>query len=140
MSLKVWVAAKLVQLAEWAAWKAWNYARKRALSRESWFPEEAKDARGEDTPDQRRIKGEEARHVLENRHFVAAWNALNAHLEAQTLGCDPDDKDKAARVVIAKQLLHALRREFIRKLDDGYMAEVELDELQRRRRPVRIVR
>ena len=130
----------LRRFSQWLAWTAWAYARKRALGREKWLPAEAKDARDDATPDQRRIRANEARQVLENRHFLAAWDALAAMLEAQALACDPDNQDKAARIVVSKQLLHGLRREFERKLQDGYMAEAELDELQRRNRPVRMVR
>jgi hypothetical protein len=91
-----WLKVKWTGFSEWAAWSAWNYSRKRAIRRQKWLPEDAKDAKRDDTPDQRRING--------------------------------------------KQLLHGLRREFLRKLDDGYMAEVELVELERQRRPLRMTR
>lgn len=138
--LTAYMARKWVAFTEWAAWAAWNHARKRAIARAKWVPQEAKDASQDSTPDQRRIRANEARQVLENRHFTGAWDALNAALEAQILGCNPDDKDKTARLVVSKQLLHGLKREFERKLSDGYMAEAELDEIERRRRPVRMVR
>ncbi len=124
-------------LTEWAAWSAWNYARRRTIRRARWIPGEAQDAIREDTPDARRITANEARQVLENRHFVAAWNALDRSLEGEMLSFNvhqPGGPETAARMVIARQLLHGLRREFARKLTDGYMAEVELDEIARANR------
>jgi hypothetical protein len=130
-------------LCAWFCWNAWNYARKRAIRREHWLPGEAKDAQDDGTPDQRRIRANEARQMLENRHFVAAWDSLAAGLEASALGCvtyTDEGQRTAARIVAAKQILHGLRREFVRKLDDGYMAEVELDEIARKRRLLRFER
>jgi hypothetical protein len=124
-------------LSAWFCWNAWNYARKRALARKEWHPHEAKDAAGDATPDQRRIRANEARQMLENAHFRDAWDALASGLEARALSCDTytdEGQRQAARIVAAKQILHGLRREFVRKLDDGYMAEVELDEIARKRR------
>jgi hypothetical protein len=141
--IAAWFAANWLKLAEWTAYKAWSYAKKRAVGRAMWAPGEAQDARNEQTPDQRRIAANEARQVMDNRHFKTAWESLNAALEAQILGCDTNTDEgqrKAARIVASKQLLHGLRREFMRKLDDGYMAEAELDEIERRNRPVRMVR
>ena len=135
--------AKLTTLWERICWSAWNYARKRAISRAQWVPAEAQDASSDATPDQRRIRANEARQVLENRHFIAAWDALNATIEAKALSCDTltdEGKRQAAGIVSAKQLLHGLRREFERKLDDGYMAEAELDEIARRRQRLRFQR
>jgi hypothetical protein len=127
----------------WFCWSAWNYARRRAIRREQWLPGEAKDAIGDDTPDQRRIRANEARQVLENRHFVAAWDALASGLEASALSCNVYTEEggrQASQILTAKQLLHSLRREFVRKLDDGYMAELELDEIVRKRRLQRFER
>jgi hypothetical protein len=127
----------------WFCWRSWNYARQRAIRMEHWLPGEAKDAIGDDTPDQRRIRANEARQVLENRHFVAAWDAISSGLESRALACDTYSdagQREAARILAAKQLLHGLRREFVRKLDDGYMAELELDELARKRKLLRFER
>jgi hypothetical protein len=124
-------------------WNAWNYARNRAVRNAHWLPGEAKEAESDDSPELRRIKAHEARNVLENKHFREAWDALNAGLEARALSCDVyGDKGQAeaARILAAKQLLHGLRREFLRKMDDGYMAEIELDELARKRRLQRFER
>jgi hypothetical protein len=124
-------------LSEWFCWSAWNYARKRAIARAQWHPQEAQEARGDESPEHRRIRANEARQMLDNRHFRDAWDALDKGLEAKALSCDTysaDGQRQAAQILAAKQLLHGLRREFVRKLDDGYMAEIELDEIARRKR------
>jgi DNA-binding Xre family transcriptional regulator len=124
----------LKALTEWFCWNAWNYARKRAISREQWHPKEAEQARGDITPDQARVIGNEARQVLESPHFLNAWDAVNAELDQVMLHCDPDNKDKAQRIAISKQLLHSIRQQFLRKMNDGYMAEVTLNEIERTKR------
>lgn len=137
------IAQKWLQFTQWAAYAAWNHARKRAIRRERWLPQDAADAQRDQTPDQRRIHANEAGQVLQNKHFRGAWDALNEHLEAQVLGCNTNTKEgreQAANVVATKQLLHGLRREFLRKLDDGYMAEVELEEIHKRARLLRFRR
>jgi hypothetical protein len=138
--MKAWVSAKWAQFTQWAAWSAWNYARKREIARRKWIPKQLPELPADWNADQRRIRGNEARQVLENRHFMEAWEALHEYLEAQAASCDPDSMEKAHRIVISKQLLIGLRREFVRKTEDGYMAEVELDELNKRRRVVRFKR
>jgi hypothetical protein len=85
------------------------------------------------SPEQRRARANEAKQLLENAHFRDAFAAVHEYLEAQAHSCDPDNKDKAQRIIIAKQLLQAVRREVIRKVDDGYMAEVQLAEIERKR-------
>lgn len=94
----------------------------------------------EQTPEQRRTVANEARQLLDNRHFQEAFAAVDAYLEAQAIACDPDNKDKAARIIISKQLLQAVRREVIRKMEDGYMAEVQIAEIERKRGLLRFVR
>jgi hypothetical protein len=84
------------------------------------------------TPEQRRIIGNEARQLLENVHFREAFEAVESHLVDQAKSCDPDNKDKAQRVVIAMQIMEGIKREIIRKVEDGHVAEVEIAELERR--------
>jgi hypothetical protein len=92
------------------------------------------------SPQERRVVGEEAKQLLRNPHFVEAWDAVAGYLDQVALSCDPDNKDKAQRIVISRQLLQAVRQEFIRKVEDGEMAEIEIAELERKRRPLRFER
>lgn len=86
------------------------------------------------TLEKTRIDGADARAMLESHLFRGAWDALNDHLNAQELACDPDNSEKARRIIISKQLLVALKREFERQVDSGLMARVQLDELEKKRK------
>lgn len=89
------------------------------------------------TPDQLRIRAAEARQVLDSPHFKEAFQRVADYLEAKALAWKPDSADApemAARIVMAKQLLQSVRREMERKLDDGYMAEVQIAELEQQRK------
>lgn len=121
-------------------WNAWNYARTREIAQRKLTGESPAEVESEQTPEQRRIVANEARQLLENPHFRQAFAATDAYIEAQALACDPGDKDRAAQVILAKQLLQHIRREVIRKMEDGWMAEVQIAELEKRRRLTRIVR
>jgi hypothetical protein len=83
------------------------------------------------SPEQRRVVGIEARQLLENSHFRDAFDGVAESLHQVALSCDPDNKEKAHRVVLAQQLLEAVKREIIRKVEDGEMAEFEMSELER---------
>ncbi len=91
-------------------------------------------------PQQRRIIGEEAKQLLANKHFRDAFDAVESYLHGQAKACDPDNKDKAQRVVIAMQIHEALKREIVRKVEDGEMAQVEIAELDKRSALRRLVR
>lgn len=84
------------------------------------------------SPEQRRVIGQEAKQLLENKHFREAFDAVEAYLIDQAKACDPDNKDKTQRVVIAMQLHEAVKREIIRKVEDGEMAAIEMREIERR--------
>jgi hypothetical protein len=92
------------------------------------------------TPEQRRIIGAEARQALENKHWNEALSAVEGYLVENAKACDPDNKDKSQRIVISLQLLEAIKRELVRKIEDGEFAAVEIKELERKNRPLRFVR
>lgn len=138
--MRAYLASKWRQFTQWAAWSAWNHARTREVARGKWKPDAPTPHDPNMTPEQRRRLADEARQVLDNRHFNDAWNAVHAALEGQALHCDPDNAEKARRVVISMQLLTAVRRELVRKVDDGYMAEVQINELESQRKKRAFVR
>lgn len=78
----------------------------------------------------RKYRAADAKSLLENKLFKDAWDRLHYHLEGQAMACDPDDKDKAARIIISKQLLKGIKREFERMIEDGDIADVQIAELQ----------
>ena len=83
--------------------------------------------------EQRRIRANEARQLLENTMLKNAFSAVDNYLNEQALTCSPDDAVKAQRIVISKQLLQAVKREITRVIDDGDVAEIQMSELEQRR-------
>jgi len=81
----------------------------------------------------RRIRANEARQFMANPLWGQAWGAVEHYLHASALSCDPDNKDKAQRIVITQQLLAAVKREVERQAEDGEFVAVQLDELDRKR-------
>ena len=86
------------------------------------------------TPQERTFRATDAKQLLENKLFVEAFDAVAGHLNMQALTCDPDNAEKARRIVISQQLLAAVKREITRVVNDGAMAEVQLSELEQKRR------
>lgn len=86
------------------------------------------------TPQERTFRATDAKQLLENKLFVEAFDAVQNHLNMAALACDPDNKDKAQRIVISQQLLAAVKREITRIVNDGAMAEVQISELEQKRR------
>jgi hypothetical protein len=87
------------------------------------------------SPEQRRVIGQEAKQLLENKHFREAFDAVESYLVEKAKACDPSKPGHAENVVISMQLMEALKREIVRKVEDGEMAQVEIAELERRSRP-----
>lgn len=86
------------------------------------------------TPEDRRIRATDARQLLEHPMFVEAFDAVEKHLHMQALTCDSDNAQKALRIVISQQLLAGVKREIQRIVTDGVVAEVQLSELEQKRR------
>lgn len=85
------------------------------------------------TPEDRKFRATDAKQLLEHPMFVEAWEAVEKHLTMAALTCDPDNKDKAQRIVISQQLLAAVKREIQRVVNDGAVAEVQIAELEQKR-------
>ena len=86
------------------------------------------------TPEDRTIRAADAKQLLEHPMFVEAWDAVEKHLNMQALTCDSDNAQKALRIVISQQLLAGVKREIQRIVNDGVVAEVQLSELEQKRR------
>jgi hypothetical protein len=80
----------------------------------------------------RRARAIEAKQFMENPLFRESFAAVASYLDEVALSCDPDNMKKAQRIVLAKQLLEALKRELIRKVEDGDMATIQINEIERR--------
>jgi hypothetical protein len=92
------------------------------------------------TPEDRRIRGNDARHLLDNALLKEAFAAVGEYIDSQALSCQPDDAARAQRIVISKQLLAAIKREIVRVIEDGDVAEVQIDLIEKARGLRRFVR
>lgn len=86
------------------------------------------------TPEDRRIRATEARQLLEHPMFIEAFDAVEKQLNMQALSCDSDNAQKALRIVISQQLLAGVKREIQRIVQDGLVAEVQLSEIEQKRK------
>lgn len=86
------------------------------------------------TPEERKFRGTDAKALLDNKLFKEAFQNVGEYIETQAMACDPDNKDKAARIIIAKQILRGVRREIERVVEDGEVAEIQMSELDTRKR------
>lgn len=92
------------------------------------------------TPEERRIRGNDAHALLDNSLFKQAFSAVDAYLDRQALACPPDDGVMAQRIILSKQLLASIRREVERVVQDGEIASVQMTELERKRGLARFMR
>lgn len=86
------------------------------------------------TPEETKIRATEAKHLLDNRLFKEAWDALAGYLESKAETCDPDNAEQARRIILTKQLLAGLKREFERVVNDGHIAAIQIAELERQKK------
>lgn len=84
------------------------------------------------TPQQRRIIGAEAAQSLRDKHWNSAFDEVNAYLDQVALSCDPDNKEKAQRIILSKQLLQSVRGALVSKIEDGELAKIEIEQLEAR--------
>lgn len=92
------------------------------------------------TPEAKRIRGEDARNLLENKLLKGAFSSVDEYLNNAALSCSPDDKDKAQRIILSKQLLAAIQREIRKVVDDGEIAKIQIAELEQRKGLRRFIR
>ena len=94
----------------------------------------------EESPETRAIRAAEAKQWMSSPFWREAFEGVANDLEQVALSCDPDNKDKAQRIVIAKQLLEAVKREVVRRVEDGEVAKFQMAELEKRRGLLKFVR
>lgn len=87
------------------------------------------------SPEQRRVIGAEAQQLLDNKHLIDAFESVDHYINERALACDPTKPEQAVNVINCKQLLAAVRREIERKIADGDMARIEIEQLEQSRIP-----
>ena len=85
------------------------------------------------TPEARTFRATDAKQLLENPLFVEAFDSVANYLQAAALSCDPDNPTKALRIVNSQQLLAAIKREIVRVVNDGAIAQVQISEIDQKR-------
>lgn len=79
------------------------------------------------------IDAEEIKQLLGNKHLKAAFAAVADYLEQEAIACDPDHKDRAQRIILCKQVLWKIKRELERKVEEGDMARIRIEEAEKPR-------
>lgn len=85
------------------------------------------------TPEQRRIRGREARQLLDNPLLKEAFAAVAAHIEDQAQSCPLDDQVRAQRIILSKQLLATIKRQIEKRIEDGEVAEMQIEQIEKQR-------
>jgi hypothetical protein len=86
------------------------------------------------TPEQRKFMAADAKALLDNKLLKDAFAKVADYIDAQTLGCDPDNATKAQRILISRQILAGIKREIERVVEDGTVAEIQLNEIEHKRK------
>ena len=92
------------------------------------------------SPEERRIIGADAKQALENKHWKEAFSAVEGYLVEKAKATDTTQVERAQDVIRCLQLLEAVRRELVRKIEDGEMAQIEIAEIERRKKPLQFSR
>ncbi len=88
------------------------------------------------TPESRKFRAQDAKQLLEHPMLKEAFQAIENALISSALTCEPDNKEKAQRIVISQQLLAGIKREITRIIQDGEIATVQLSEIELKRQNV----
>lgn len=84
------------------------------------------------------FRAEDAQHLLNNPVWKMIWAGMREHLDTRELSCNVAKEPEIAQdIVRCKQLLHGLEREIQRVIDAGTIAEIRLQELEKRTQKVR---
>jgi hypothetical protein len=86
------------------------------------------------TPEQTRFIAEDAKQLLDNKMLKEAFEAVSSYIDQQALSCEPDNKDRAQRIVLSKQLLAGIKREIYRHVESGQVANIQIAELEKKKR------
>lgn len=85
------------------------------------------------TPEQAQFVAEDAKQLLENKMLKDAFDAVSTYIDQQALACEADNKERAQRIVISKQLLAGIRREIYRHVESGQVANVQIAQIEKRK-------
>ncbi len=85
------------------------------------------------TPEAAKFRANDAKALLENPLFKEAFGAVEQYLQTKLITCDASDKEAAQKAVLSVQLLHAVKREIERVVENGLIADIRISELERKK-------
>lgn len=85
------------------------------------------------TPEEATFRAEDARQLLDNKMLQEAFSAVADYIDQQALSCEPDNKERAQRIVLSKQLLAGIKREIYRHVEYGQVANIQLAQLEKKK-------
>lgn len=77
------------------------------------------------------IDGEKAKHIMSDFAAIGVFDRMREYLDKQELGCDPDNKEKAQRIIISRQLLAGIEREIQKIVNNGKTAKISLEQIRK---------
>jgi hypothetical protein len=83
--------------------------------------------------EKRRMDGHDARTLLDNPILKRAFASVAEYLDAQAASC-PADPEKALRIIQGKQILAGIERAIVSVIEDGDIATMKIDEVERKKR------
>lgn len=78
----------------------------------------------------REIKANDAEYLINRLTSLGIFEAVNNYLDAQALGCDPDNKEMAQRIILSKQILKSIQKEILKVVNDGKYAKIRMKEIE----------
>jgi hypothetical protein len=84
--------------------------------------------------EQDKLRGREARALLDNPLHKDAVKALNEYIEHKALTVDPNNEKAAQVILITKQIAKAYIREFEKLIQNGQVAEIRIDQMEEQKR------
>ncbi len=80
-----------------------------------------------------RYKGLDAKALLDNPLLKEAFFRVETYINAQAASCDPDDKERSARIIVSMQLIKGVKREIERMIENGAMANVHIAQIEEKK-------
>lgn len=77
------------------------------------------------------VRASRARELLSNELFKDAFEKVEKYIDERSYACSPTDKETATSIIISKQILRALKREIERAIENGKIASVKIEQLER---------
>lgn len=78
-------------------------------------------------------RASQASNIYNSEVFKAAMNKIQLYLDEVAMTCDPDNKDMAIRIILAKQIGRSFEREFVKAIKEGEPAKIQIEAIEKAR-------